>query len=47
VIGWMSKTNTFDSGRPVSFAAVRTFVRRSGSLMKNFIFAVRIAWASS
>jgi hypothetical protein len=41
--GWMSKMNMFERGIDVSFAAMRILGSKSGSTMKYFIFAVRIA----
>jgi hypothetical protein len=43
----MLKTKMFDVGIEVSVQAVMTFLSSSGSLIKNFISAVWIAWASS
>jgi hypothetical protein len=45
--GWISKTNMFDCGRFVDFAAEMTLGRSSGSLMKYFILAVVIACDNS
>jgi len=44
---WILKTKILEGGIEVSLQAVRTLGRSSGSLMKNFISAVCIAWASS
>jgi hypothetical protein len=43
----MLKTKMFEAGIEVSLQAVMTFFSSSGSLMKNFISAVWMAWASS
>jgi hypothetical protein len=43
----MLKTKMFEVGMEVSLQAVTTFFSSSGSLMKNFMSAVWMAWASS
>lgn len=44
---WMSKTKMFERGIEVSLQAEMTFFNSSGSLMKNLMSAVWMAWSSS
>jgi hypothetical protein len=47
LVAWMLKTKMLEVGIDVSLQAVITFLRSSGSLIKNFMSAVWMACASS